>query len=168
MALTGHQEFNSLEDLFVHQLEDIYDAEKRLTKALPKMRDAADSADLKSCFEEHLKETENHVTRLDKVFDGLGKRPQRESCEAMKGLIREGEEMIEAKGEATTHDAGLIAAAQRVEHYEMAAYGTARNLANQLNHPDMAEQLDATLAEEKTADQKLNGLAVEQVNPAAH
>lgn len=162
------QEFNTLQDFFVHQLEDIYDAEKRISAALPKMRDSASNSDLKSAFDEHLKETENQIARLDKVFEGLGMRPQRESCEAMKGLIREGEEMIESKGDDSTHDAALIAAAQRVEHYEMAAYGTARTLANRLNHPEMAEQLEATLAEEKSADEKLNALAERQVNPSAH
>ncbi len=159
------QQFNSLEDFFVHQLEDIYDAEKRLTSALPKMRDSAHNSDLKNAFDEHLKETENQIARLDKVFESIGKRPQRESCEAMKGLIREGEDMIQSGGDENAHDAALIAAAQRVEHYEIAAYGTARTLADRLERRDAAEQLDATLAEEKSADSKLNAIAEREVNP---
>lgn len=159
------QQFNSLEDFFVHQLEDIYDAEKRLTNALPQMRDSAHNSDLKNAFDEHLKETENQIARLDKVFESIGKRPQRESCEAMKGLIREGEQMIQSGGDESAHDAALIAAAQRVEHYEIAAYGTARTLADRLERRDAAEQLDATLAEEKSADSKLNAIAEREVNP---
>lgn len=167
--MASTQQFDSLQDLFVHQLEDIYDAEKRLTSALPKMRDSAHSSDLKSTFDEHIKETENHIARLDKVFEGMGMRPQRENCQAMTGLIQEGEEMVQSKGDESAHDAALIAAAQRVEHYEIAAYGTARSLADRLDQPELAKQLDATLAEEKSADEKLNKLAEKQVNKeAAH
>ncbi|MEX1081563.1 MAG: ferritin-like domain-containing protein [Halofilum sp. (in: g-proteobacteria)] len=159
------QQFNTIEDFFIHQLEDIYDAEKRLTSALPKMRDSAHNSDLKTAFDEHLKETENQIARLDKVFESIGKRPQRESCEAMKGLIKEGEEMIQSRGDESAHDAALIAAAQRVEHYEIAAYGTARSLADRLERREAVEQLEATLAEEKSADDKLNAIAERQVNP---
>jgi len=167
MATSAQEHFGSLEDLFVHQLEDIYDAEKRLTSALPKMRDAASNQQLKDAFSHHLEETQGHVSRLDKVFQELGKQPQRETCPAMQGLIKEGEEMIQSQADSATHDAALIAAAQRVEHYEMAAYGTARTLANRLQYREMASQLEATLNEEKSADSKLNDIAESHVHPQA-
>ena len=119
-------EFNSLEELFVEQLEDLYDAEKRLTEALPKMADAATAKELKQAFQNHLRETQQQVTRLETIFRQLGKEPEGKTCEAMKGLVSEGDEMIKAKGDPSVKDAALIAAAQRVEHYEMASYGTAR------------------------------------------
>lgn len=167
MNASATQQFNSLEDVFFHELEDIYDAEKRLTNALPKMRDSASSPELKECFDQHLQETEGHVGRLEKVFQELGRKPSRENCEAMKGLIREGEEIIQSQGDASAHDAALIAAAQRVEHYEIAAYGTARTLARQLDHSDLASRLEETLNEEKNADKMLNDIAESRANPGA-
>lgn len=166
MKLFNTNEFNSMEDLLHDQIEDLYDAEKRLTGALPKMADAAHTPELETAFREHLAETEGHVTRLEEIFRLLGREPKRETCDAMKGLISEGEEMIEAQGNPTVRDAALIAAAQRVEHYEMAGYGTARNFAKRCGRDDIAELLQATLDEEKSADGKLTNIAEQTVNPA--
>ncbi|HTW94804.1 MAG TPA: ferritin-like domain-containing protein [Tepidisphaeraceae bacterium] len=164
MALFGMTEFNNLNDLFVQQLEDLYDAEKRLTDALPKMAQAATSPQLRQAFESHLAETRGHVNRLETVFSRLGKTPERETCAAMKGLIKEGEDMINAKGDPAVRDAGLIAAGQRVEHYEMAGYGTVRTFAQQLGLSDVANILQQTLNEEGQADHKLTEIAKSAVN----
>jgi ferritin-like metal-binding protein YciE len=160
-------EFNSLQDLFVNQLEDLYDAEQRLTKALPKMADAATSSQLKQAFQSHLVETQGHVSRLETVFAQLGVEPKRETCDAMKGLIVEGEEMINATGDADVKDAALIAAAQRVEHYEIAAYGTVRTFAQRLGLNQAAVTLQQTLQEEGAADHKLTAIAESAVNVQA-
>jgi ferritin-like metal-binding protein YciE len=168
MKLFTSTEFNSLDDLFIEQIEDLYDAEVRLTRALPKMAEASMSSDLKSAFQTHLRETEGHVVRLERIFAKLGKSPYRETCEAMKGLIAEGEEMVSAKGDPNVKDAALIAAAQRVEHYEIAAYGTVRTLARQLGHEAIAEELQATLDEEGNADKILTEIAEGIVNVRAH
>ncbi len=160
-------EFNSLNDLFVNQIEDLYDAENRLTKALPKMADAAQSNQLKQAFQQHLTETQGHVSRLETIFRELGVEPKRETCEAMKGLIAEGEEMIKAKGDPEVRDAALIAAGQRVEHYEMAGYGTARTFAQRLNMTQAANLLQQTLNEEAAADKKLTTIAESSVNRQA-
>jgi ferritin-like metal-binding protein YciE len=167
MALFGGTEFNSLEDLFVNQIEDLYDAENRLTKALPKMADAAASTSLKQAFQSHLTETQGHVSRLETIFRGVNVEPKRETCQAMKGLISEGEEMIDATGDADVRDAALIAAAQRVEHYEISGYGTARTIAQQLGLADVANLLQRTLNEEKAADEKLTTIAESSVNVRA-
>lgn len=164
MALFGNPEFNSLEDLFVNQLEDLYDAEHRIIRVLPKMSEAAQNSQLKQVFDKHLAETRRQVERLDTIFRQLGRTPERETCEAMKGLLREGEEMIDAKGDPSIRDAALIAAAQRVEHYEMAGYGTARSLATHLVNADAARLLQQTLDEEKAADSKLTEVAENAVN----
>lgn len=164
MGLFTSKEFNSLDDLLVEQLHDLYDAEHRITGALPKMAEAAGNAELKSAFEQHLTETKGQINRLEKVFKQLGKEPQRESCEAMKGLVSEGEEMVDAKGDAAVKDAALIAAAQRVEHYEMAGYGTARSLAEQIGRTDIAGLLQETLDEEGATDKKLTQIATGLVN----
>jgi ferritin-like metal-binding protein YciE len=164
MAIFGNIEFNSLEDLFLEQLEDLYDAEHRIIRALPKMSEAARSRELKQAFDQHLAQTRGHVDRLDTIFRELNKTPDRETCEAMKGLLREGEEMIDAKGDPNVRDAALIAAAQRVEHYEMAGYGTARSLAIHLGHANAARLLQDTLEEEKSADSKLTDIAENAVN----
>ena len=132
MKLFNSTEFNSFEDLFVNQLEDLYDAEQRLTQALPKMAEAANSTQLRHAFQEHMTETQGHVSRLETIFRQLGTDPKRETCLAMKGLISEGEEMVDAKGDSNIKDAALIAAAQRVEHYEISGYGTARSFALRL------------------------------------
>jgi ferritin-like metal-binding protein YciE len=167
MALFGGTEFNSLEDLFVNQIEDLYDAENRLTKALPKMADAASSSSLKQAFQSHLTETEGHVSRLETIFREVNVEPKRETCQAMKGLISEGEDMVDATGDSAVKDAALIAAAQRVEHYEISGYGTARTIAQQLGLTDVATLLQQTLNEEKAADQKLNTIAESSVNVRA-
>lgn len=159
MPIFSSTEFNSLEELFCHQIEDLYDAEKRLCSALPKMADAAKDPQLKTAFQSHLRETERQVNRLEQIFKSMGKEPERETCEAMKGLIKEGEEMIQAKGDDDVRDAALIAAAQRVEHYEIAGYGTARTFAERLGQAEAARLLQETLEEESAADSKLTKIA---------
>ena len=167
MGLFSSITLNTLDDLFVLQLEDLYDAEQRLTKALPKMADASTNKELKSAFQTHLRETEQHVKRLEKVFNILGTAAKRETCEAMKGLIAEGDEAINAGGNPNVRDAALIAAAQRVEHYEMAGYGTVRTLADELGHKEIGRILQETLDEEGAADKKLTEIAESRVNKKA-
>jgi ferritin-like metal-binding protein YciE len=164
MGLFTNKRFDSLNDLFVDQLEDLYDAETRLVDALPRMAQAANSATLRQAFEEHLTETRTHVQRLEEIFVHLGKEPKGETCAAMKGLISEGEEMADAEGDADVRDAALIAAAQRVEHYEIAGYGTARTFAQHLGHHEVAQILQNTLAEESEADETLTQIAESSVN----
>jgi ferritin-like metal-binding protein YciE len=158
---------NSMETLFVEELQDLYDAEQRLTKALPKMAAASHNSSLKSAFEQHLRETQNQVTRLEQVFKSLGQPAKAKTCQAMKGLIEEGDEMISAKGDPNVKDAALIAAAQRVEHYEIAGYGTARTFAQRLGRNDAARLLQETLDEEGAADKKLTQIAEQAINPQA-
>jgi ferritin-like metal-binding protein YciE len=160
-------EFNNLEELFWDQIKDIYDCEKRLTDALPKMADAANDPTLKSAFREHLEQTRHHVDRLEQIFRGAGKEPERETCDGIKGLLKEGEEMIGARGDQMTVDAGLIAAAQRVEHYEIAVYGTVRTYAESLGRSDFADLLQRTLDEEGATNRKLTEIAERKLNPAA-
>lgn len=150
---------NSLNDLLLHELRDLYSAETQLVDALPKMMQAASHSELQGAFNEHLEETRNQVSRLERIFDQLGESPQGERCEAMQGLVKEAQETINEPGEAHVKDAALIAAAQRVEHYEMAGYGAAHNYAKQLDLSDAASLLSDTLGEEKNADKKLNKLA---------
>lgn len=166
MRLTSLK-LESVKDLLIAELRDLHDAEKQLVEALPKMAEAASSNELKSAFNHHLQETQKHVTRLDEVFNGLNEKATGETCEAMKGLVKEGEEFIHAKGQPEVRDAGLIGAAQRVEHYEMAGYGTARTLAKSLGLNDIAETLQKTLDEEGAANQKLTAVAEANVNPTA-
>jgi len=158
---------NSFDDLLVEQLEDLYDAEQRLVKALPKMAGAAHNSALKSAFQQHLQETENQVSRLEQVFKTLGKSAKSKTCEAMKGLIAEGEEVISATGDPDVRDAALIAAAQRVEHYEIAGYGSVRTFAQRLGRHDAARLLQQTLDEEGATDKKLTALAEQTINPKA-
>jgi ferritin-like metal-binding protein YciE len=167
MGLFSNLTLNRLDDLLVFQLKDLYDAEHRLTKALPKMAEAASNNRLRSAFKEHLGETKHHVARLEKIFEALGLSPERETCEAMKGLIAEGDEAINADGESDVKDAALIAAAQRVEHYEIAGYGSVRTFAQQLGHEDIAELLQQTLDEEYGADETLTKIAESSVNSSA-
>jgi ferritin-like metal-binding protein YciE len=155
---------NTLQDLFVEQVRDLFDAEKQLVKALPKMAKAASSDDLRTAFENHLEETQGHVSRLEQIFTMLGIKPKAKSCAAMEGLIAEGKEMIEEKGDEAVKDAGLIACAQRVEHYEIAGYGCLHTWAQQLGRHDAAGLLEETLNEEKSADQKLTHIAEGAVN----
>lgn len=167
MGLFTSTELDSLDCLLIDQLQDIYDAERRLTKALPKMAEAAGDTQLKQAFENHLTETKQQVKRLEQVFEIIGKDAETKTCEAMKGLIAEGEEMIDAKGDPHVRDAALIAAAQRVEHYEIAAYGTVRNLARRLGYDQAAQILQETLDEEGAADKKLSQIAESSVNAQA-
>jgi ferritin-like metal-binding protein YciE len=157
----------NMEDLFLAEIEDLYDCEKRLTKALPKMAKASTSPELKKAFESHLKETQGHVERLERVFSEIGKKPKAVPCEAIKGLIEEGEEMIANAEEPAVRDAGIIAAANRVEHYEIAAYGAARTFAESLGLTKAVSLLEQTLEEEKNADQKLTQIAKTSVNEEA-
>ena len=166
MRLTSLK-LESVEDLFLAELRDLYDAENQLLKALPKLAEAASAPTLKLAFSQHLEETKGHVGRLDRVFRQLDVNPTGETCEAMKGLVKEGEEFIQAKGEPSVRDAGLIGAAQRVEHYEMAGYGTARTLAKRLGFQDIAAVLQDTLEEEGEADRKLTAVAENEVNVRA-
>lgn len=167
MKLFNKQKFETLDDLLLEQIEDLYDAEKRLSEALPKMMEAANNTDLVETFRTHHKETEQQIQRLEKTFGLLGQEASREMCDAMKGLISEAEDMIEAEGDPDVRDAALIAAAQRIEHYEMAGYGSARAFANRLGKSDVATLLQETLDEEKEADRALTGLAETEVNPQA-
>ncbi len=167
MGIFTSEVFNSLEDLFVHELKDIYDAEIRITEALPKLAEKARNPNLKRAFQNHLLQTEKHVERLESIFEHRGLEAEREKCDAMAGLIKEGSSVLSAEGDHDVLDAALIAAAQRVEHYEMAAYGTARAFAHQLGDEYSAELLDQTLDEEKQTDQQLTEIAEGSVNPAS-
>lgn len=158
---------NSLHDLYVEQLKDIYNAEQQLLEALPKMEDAASISQLKEAFRAHLNETEEHVNRLERIFSTMNAKPSGETCKAMEGLIKEGNEIIQKEGDPIVKDAGLIAAAQRVEHYEIAAYGTARTYAELLDAHDAVDLLQQTLDEEAQADQKLTTIAEQHVNREA-
>lgn len=157
----------TLDDLFVHELQDLHNAEKQLVKALPKMAKAANCEKLRQGFEEHLAQTEQHVERLEKIFEQLEKKAGRTKCDAMAGLIEEGQKLIDQDAEPAVKDAGLIAAAQRVEHYEIAAYGSAVAFGKILGLNEAVEFLEKTLAEEKETDEKLTELATSEVNEAA-
>jgi len=158
---------NTLEDLLHHELKDLYSAENQLLKALPKMAKAATNEQLVAGFETHLEETKGQVERLDKIAEILGKGLTGHKCKAMEGLIEEGSELISEDAKDAVRDAGLIGAAQRVEHYEMAGYGTAAAIARRLGHEDIADLLTATLEEEKATDAKLTELAESAVNAEA-
>lgn len=158
---------NSLRDLWIEEMRDLYNAENQLLKALPKMAKKASSPELKEAFETHLEETRGHVERLDQIFDRLGKKPGGKTCKAMKGLVEEGSEMMKEKGPASVLDAGIIAAAQRVEHYEMAGYGVARTFASILGEDEAEDLLQETLDEEGAADEKLTEIAESTVNEEA-
>lgn len=156
----------SLQDLFIEQLKDLYSAETQLTKALPKMAKAASSEELKNAFQEHLEVTKEHVSRLEQVFQELGESPKGQKCKGMEGLIEEGAETIKEDMEDAVRDAALIAAAQRVEHYEIAGYGTVRTYASLLGHDAAVTLLQQTLNEEGEADKTLTSLA-ENINVQA-
>jgi len=158
---------DTLSELLQDELKDIYDAEKQLTKALPKLAKKATAEDLKEAFEEHLRQTEEHVERLEQAFEHLGIPAKGKKCKGMQNLIAEGEDMIGDAEEDAVRDAVMIAAAQKVEHYEIAAYGTARTWANMLGQDDVASLLEQTLEEEKETDLKLTELAEGFVNQAA-
>jgi ferritin-like metal-binding protein YciE len=156
-----------LKELYIDELKDLYNAENQLVKALPKMAKAASSDELRQGFEEHLEQTKGHVQRLEKIFQGLGESPKGKKCKGMEGLIEEGSEAMEEDYEGSVMDAALIGAAQRVEHYEIAGYGTVRSMAKTLGEDDQASLLEETLEEEKETDKKLTELA-EQINTQAN
>ena len=158
---------NTLEDLYLDQLRDLYSAETQLLQALPEMAEAANSRELREAFEAHLLETREHKNRLDKILNAMGQRPNGMICEGMQGLIDEGNEIMDEDGDPNVLDAGIIAAAQKVEHYEMSGYGTARAFAERLGEMDAVDLLQATLDEEKAADKKLTKIAEASVNPGA-
>ncbi len=157
----------SLEELLQDELKDIYDAEKQLTKALPKLAKKAGNEELREALEQHLQETETHVERLEQIFEQLGMPAKGKRCEGMKHLINEGNDMISDADEDATRDAVMIAGAQKVEHYEIASYGTLRTWANLLGKSDAAALLEETLEEEKAADAKLTEIAESFVNEEA-
>jgi ferritin-like metal-binding protein YciE len=157
----------TLDDLFLDTLKDIYYAEKKILKALPKMARAASSPDLKAAFEKHKDETDIHVERLQQVFEVMGKRAQGKTCPAIDGIIEEGEEIIEEFKDTPALDAGLISAAQAVEHYEITRYGTLKRWAEVLGMKDAIKLLDQTLGEESKTDEALTGLADASANEMA-
>lgn len=159
---------SQLEKLFTDSLKDIYWAEKHLTKALPKMKKAATTDELKSAIEEHLAQTEEQVSRLEQVFELCGKKAQAKKCDAMEGLIKEGESVVEeTEDDSMTRDAGIIMAAQKVEHYEIATYGSLVQFARTLGMDEAAALLEQTLEEEKETDQKLSQIAEGSINEEA-
>ena len=158
---------DTLKDLYIDELKDLYNAESQLVKALPKMAKAATDPSLKKAFEDHLGQTEGHVARLEEIFKDLGEKPTGKVCKAMKGLVEEGAELIEEDAAPEVKDAGLIAAAQRVEHYEMAGYGSVRTYAKSLGETAAVKLLQQTLDEEGAADEKLTGIAEGVVNAKA-
>ena len=157
----------TLQDVYIEELRDLYDAEQQLLKALPKMAKAATSPELKSAFEEHLEITQGQVNRLDQVFDKLGEKPKGKKCEAMKGLIEEAKERMGEDIDEEALDVSLIVAAQKVEHYEIAGYGSVRCFAELLNRDEEADLLQETLDEEKDADDRLTDLAENSINVEA-
>ncbi len=157
----------SLQDLYVDELKDLYNAEQQILKALPKMAKAASSSELKDAFNRHIEQTREQVKRLDRIFQDLGKAPRGKKCIGMQGIIEEGSELLKEKADAPVKDAGLISAAQRVEHYEMAGYGTVRTYAQMLGYNDQAQMLQQTLNEEGDTDHKLTQLAESTINPQA-
>ena len=159
---------SALHELFLDELKDIYWAEKHLVKALPKMKKAASSTELQDAIEDHLGQTKEHVSRVEQVFALLEEKPQAKKCDAMEGLVEEGEGVIEdTEDGSATRDAGIIIAAQKVEHYEIAAYGGLEQLARTLGREDVAEILSQTLAEEKEADELLTEIAESKINSEA-
>jgi ferritin-like metal-binding protein YciE len=159
---------SALNELFIDELKDIYWAEQHLTKALPKMAKAATTDELRNALQKHLSETENHVTRLEQAFNSIGEKAVAKKCEAMAGLIKEGDEIVaDTEKGSITRDAGIISAGQKIEHYEIASYGTLKTLATVLGYNEAAELLDATLQEEKGADETLTQIAESTINQSA-
>lgn len=157
----------TMHDLMIAELRDLYSAETQLVKALPKMATGATTPSLRTAFEEHLVQTQEQVARLDQIFEMLGTSPRGVKCKGMEGLLEEASEMLDEEGDDNVRDAGIIASAQRVEHYEIAAYGSTLAFATLLGHSEIAELLETTLNEEKTADEMLSTIAEEEVNIAA-
>jgi ferritin-like metal-binding protein YciE len=163
----GQEMDNDLHELFLDEIADVYNAEQQLTKALPKMAKAAESDDLREAFEAHLEQTQEHVSRLEQAIEGLGEKMKRKTCAAMKGLVEEAQELMKEQKDSSALDAALIAAAQKVEHYEIASYGTLCAWAERMGHDDAVETLRETLDEEKAADEKLTTIAESLGNTAA-
>jgi ferritin-like metal-binding protein YciE len=158
---------DSLESLFLEELKDIYNGEKQILKALPRMAKAADSGELRQAFAKHLKETEGQVDRLERILRDLGQPVRGKQCKGMEGILEEGKEKLQSDGEGPVLDAALIASAQKVEHYEIATYGCLCTYARLLGHTEAAELLEQTLAEEEAADKKLTELGESGINEAA-
>jgi ferritin-like metal-binding protein YciE len=158
---------NSLKDLYVEQLRDLYSAETQILKALPDMMERASHPELRSGFEMHRDQTQQQVQRLEQIFSDLGENPQGHHCDGMEGLLKEGREMLQEQGDSGVIDAGIIASAQRVEHYEIAGYGTVRSFAERLGMDEHARLLQQTLDEEGETDKKLTRIAEQVVNPDA-
>lgn len=158
MALFS-MKMENLQQLYVKELRDLYDAENQITDALPKLIDAAKNSELKSALQEHLSVTRKQISRLEQIFQSLKEKPSGETCKGMKGVIKEGDEIVSAGGDPSTVDAGIISAAQRVEHYEMAGYGTVRTYARLLGREEHARLLQQTLDEEEQADETLTQIA---------
>jgi ferritin-like metal-binding protein YciE len=161
-------QMKTLEDLYLHELQDLYDAENQILQALPKMAEAASSEELRRAFTEHVEETKRQREKLEQVFEDLDEKPKKVKCYGMEGLIKEGQELIKEKGsDGAVLDAGLIAAAQKVEHYEIASYGTVRTFAHQLGREKAAKLLDQILQEESKTNEKLTKIAESKVNQQA-
>lgn len=158
---------NSLEDLYMEKLQDVYDAEQQIVKALPKMAKAATAPELKQSFEMHMQQSQDQAARIEQIFEQIGSKAKGKPCKAMQGIIAEGEELMSKGGDPSVMDAGLIAAAQKVEHYEIAGYGTLRTWANLLGHQEAASLLQQTLNEEEQTDKKLTQLAEKIINVQA-
>jgi ferritin-like metal-binding protein YciE len=157
----------SLQDLFVKEIKDLYSAEQQILKALPKMIKESAADELRQALEHHLDQTKGHVERLDRVFEEIGEAARGQKCKGMEGLIEEGSELLKERAEESVKDAGIISSAQRVEHYEIAAYGTVRTFAEMLGHEEAVPLLEDTLREEKEADKKLTEIAERHVNVQA-
>jgi ferritin-like metal-binding protein YciE len=158
---------DSLDKLFLEELRDIYNGEKQITKALPKMAKAAESPELQQAFTKHLKETEAQIQRLERIFQDLGQAVRGKQCKGLEGILEEGKEILEQESNESVLDAALIAAAQKVEHYEIASYGCLRTYAQLLGHDEAVKLLEQTLAEEEAADEKLTKLGESGINEAA-
>ena len=158
---------NSLRDLYIAELKDLYSGEQMIVKALPKMAEHASSQELRNAFEEHLEQTRTHVQRLEQIFEKLDESPKGQKCKGLDGIIDEGEDMMDKDSPPAVCDAALISAAQRVEHYEIAGYGTVRTFARRLGFEDQAELLNQTLQEEGATDKKLTSLAESYINEEA-
>lgn len=161
------KDVKTMEDLFLEEIRDLLDAEKQIIKALPKMVKAATAEELSSAFSEHLEQTRGHVERLERIFTAIGAKSGGVKCKGMEGVLKEGDEMVSLTEPGAVRDAGLIAAAQRVEHYEMAGYGAARTFAQLLGRTDAADLLEETLEEERETDENLTAIAESMVNSSA-
>jgi len=161
------ERWDSLEELLIHQLQDLYDSELRMLDAFPKMIERAENPELKQAFEAARKETDSHIEKLERVFERLDQPAKRTTCQAMQGLIKEGNRVIQAEGDSAVIDAALIASAQRFEHYEIAGYGCVKNFAERIGRADITEMLQEILDDEGAIDEELTRIATDLVNPEA-